>query len=347
MAKGRYLAVSFEPTKLRYITSDWKKVTSWGTEPLKPGAVTDGHIVDPKKMAATLTEFMKANKLHPKVVVSSVAGIRSLPRILQLPKLPPKLVHQAVVHEAERQMPLPMNEMYVAHAVLNEVDNESQFFVMGMPRQPIENLASSLELAKPKSYQLDLKSTALARAANVDVGIVVDIELTRIEIVIVIDGVPLITRTMFMTYTAIAHEDRVRRIKAEIDHTVAFHNANQPDNRLEQRVPVILTGKLAADAIIRREAVESFSHPIITITPSLSAPADFPSGTYASCIGMAVKAKTRSAPRSLKRKRDKKVNVTGPALEVVLTPGNMPPKKSPAKFVLTTLVACVHFPFSS
>lgn len=344
MAKGRYLAVSIEPTELRYITSDGKKVTSWGTVPLDPGSVTDGLIVDPKKMSATLSELLKTNKLHPKIMVSSVAGIRSLPRILQLPKLPSKLVREAVVHEAERQMPLPMNEMYVAHSVLKEVENSSQFFVMGMPRQPIENLASSLEWAKPKSYQLDLKSTALARAANIDVGIIVDIELTRIEIVIVIDGVPLITRTMIMTDPEIAHEDRVRRVAAEIDHTVAFHNANQPDHRLEPNLPVILTGKLAADPIISRESVEAFSHPIKTITPSLAAPSDFPSGTYASCIGMAVKAKTKRRSKvSEKKKGRSKGNVTSPALELMLTPANMPPKKSPMKFVLTTLVACVLF----
>lgn len=346
MAGGRYLAISFESTELRYVTSDGKKITSWGTKPLEPGVITDGLISDPKEMSATLADFLKAKKLGRKKIVSGVAGIRSLPRVLRLPKLPPKLVREAVAHEADRQMPLPMNEMYVAHSLLQEQDDDSQYFVIGMPRQRIENLVSSLESARVKSYRLDLKSTALARAANMELGIVVDIEPTRIEIVVVLDSVPLITRTMIMTDPEIAPEDRMRRLAAEIDHTVAFYNANQPDNRIEQDVPVVLTGKLAEDEDTKREAGQAISHPVQTLTPSLTAPTDFPAGEYAACIGMAVMAK-RKKPTKVSSKKKKKArakgNVTSPALELTITPANIPPHRSPTKFVLTTMLACMLF----
>ena len=129
MGSGRYVAISLEPTELRYVTSDGKKVTGWGTEPLEPGVVTDGLITDPQLMSTMLAEFLKSKKLGGKRIVSSVAGIRSLPRILRLPKLPPKLVGEAIVHEAERQMPLPMSEMYVAHSYLEDRDDDSHYFV--------------------------------------------------------------------------------------------------------------------------------------------------------------------------------------------------------------------------
>lgn len=345
MAGGRYLSISFEATELRYVTSDGKKVTGWGTEPLEPGMVTDGLITDPKLMSVTLADFLKSKKLRGKRIVSSVAGIRSLPRILRIPKLPPKLVAEAVRHEAGRQMPLPMNEMYVAHSHLEDVGDEAHYFVMGMPRQRIENLVSSLEQIKPKSYRLDLKSTALARAANIERGIVVDIEPSRVEIVVILDSTPLITRTMIMTDPGMAHEDRVRRIAAEVAHTVAFHNANQPDNRIEPDAPVILTGKLASDADLKRQATQDIVNPIQTLLPSLLLPGDFPSNEYAACIGMAVIAKKKKPPKASnkpqKKKQRSKGNVTSPALELLLTPANVPPKRSPKKFVLLSLAASI------
>ena len=345
MAGGRYLAISFEPAELRYITSDGKKVTEWGTAPLEPGMVTDGLIKDPQQMSTMLAEFLKSKNLAGKRIVSSVAGIRSLPRILRLPKLPPKLVREAVIYEADRQMPLPMSEMYVAHAHLGDDGNESQYYVMGMPRERIERLVSSLQLARVKAYRLDLKSTALARAANVERAIVVDIEPARVEIVVVLDSVPLITRTMIMTDPDMAHEDRMRRIAAEIAHTVAFHNANQPDNRLEPDVPVVLTGKLASDADIMREAAQAFTHPISPLTPSLNLPGEFPVDEYAACLGMAIIAKKKKPIKvSSKNKKSRTTgNVTSPALELMLTPANIPPKKSPKKFVLASVAASMLF----
>lgn len=345
MVRGRYLAISFESTELRYVISNGKKITEWGTEPLEPGMVTDGLITDPKLMSTTLAEFLKSNKFGGKRVVSAVAGIRSLPRMLRIPKLASKLVENAVRFEADRQMPLPMNEMYVAHTHVEDLNDESHYFVIGMPRQRIENLVSSLEWAKVKSYRLDLKSTALARAANIERGIVVDIEPTRVEIIVVLDSVPLITRTMVITDPEAATEDRVRRIAVEVNHTVAFHNANQPDNRIEPELPVILTGKLASDADIRREAINAITHPIQTFAPSLASPDDFPSDEYAACIGMSVIAKKKK-PMTASKKQKKHhsgSNVTSPALELMLIPANVTPKRSPKKFVLASVVACLLF----
>ena len=130
MAGGHSLAISFESPELRYVTADGKKVTGWGSEPLEPGMVIDGLIADPQQMSAKLAEFLKSKKLVGRRIVSSVAGIRSLPRILRLPRLPAKLVDEAVNHAAERQMPLPLSEMYVAYAQLPDMDDDCQYFVM-------------------------------------------------------------------------------------------------------------------------------------------------------------------------------------------------------------------------
>ena len=346
MAGGRYLAISFESTELRYVTADGKKVTGWGSEPLEPGMVIDGLIADPQQMSAKLAEFLKSKKLVGRRIVSSVAGIRSLPRILRLPRLPAKLVDEAVNHEAERQMPLPLSEMYVAYSQLPDMDNDSQYFVMGMPRQRIENLVSALEWAKVKSYRLDLKSTALARAANLERGIIVDMEPARVEIVIVLDSMPLITRTMIMTDPDVADEDRVRRIATEVAHTVAFHNANQPDNRIEPELPVVLTGKLASNVDIRRLATQAIAHPIQTLTPSLTLPDGLPSSEYAACIGMAVIAKKKKpakVPNRGNKGKSGKGNVSSPPLDLLLTPANVTPKLSPKKFFLLSLAASLFF----
>ena len=315
---------------MRFLTTDGKRITGWGSEPLAPTLVRDGLIVDSPKVASIIGALLDTKELTKSRVVSSIAGIRCLPRFLRLPKIERKMLEEAITYESERQMPLPLAELYIAWKHLSESNSESQIFVVGAPKDRIDAQVHTLDLAGLKSYLLDLKPIALARVVNHKEAIIIDLEQWRSLLILVADGVPLITRTLYIRGQDITVEDRIREVAIEVSRTVEFYNSNRPQHPHDSATPVFLTGKLASDPGVVDLTKAAISNPIETLDPAIEYPNAFPVSKYATNIGLAMKVGATKISRE---------GTTLPALDLTIIPNNHRTPRSQKKLLLSSLVA--------
>ncbi|MDM7324951.1 MAG: type IV pilus assembly protein PilM [Thermus sp.] len=136
-ANLKLVEVSGNPPALRTIAS----------RPLTPGVLVEGVVAEPQALAQELGELLAEAGVRKRYVVTAVPNPSVILRTLQVPKMPPKEMEEAVRWEAERYIPFPIDEVVLDFAPLeplSEVQEGEQVEVMvGAARQ--EAVASLLE----------------------------------------------------------------------------------------------------------------------------------------------------------------------------------------------------------
>lgn len=326
------VTLNIEATSARVLVTDGRRVTHWGSVPLPPGLVKDGLIVAPAQVGSLIESLLVDKRLSRKRVIVSVPGMRSVPRILTLPKIKPALLRDAIRYEAEREMPVPLEELNLFWKSLGGDGSERQFFVVGVPKALFDAELQALDHAGMSAPVLDLKPMALARAVDRKEAVIVNLETESSDIVLVVDGVPVIMRTLILRGDEVAPQDKVGQAAAEVSRTVEFYNSGHPDHPISSATPVFVTGELAKDSASADLVRAAISNPVEKLEPVLECPADMNVSEYAVNIGLALKG---SGPRRIKR-------VTAlPALDLPMVLDSNRAHRSPMRRWLYALLAVI------
>jgi len=284
----RTVTLNVEGEQIRILAVRGEAVTSWQEVPLDPGMVKEGVIADPDGVGAALKALLESQSMSGGRLIASVTGFRSIARVLELPKMKPEMLEEAVGREAKREMPVPMEDVYLSWQPLDAYDGHQRVFALGVPRDILDPLLKAMTIAKRQPWAVDTKPLALARAANRDEAIIADVEPGSADIVVVTRGVPVIMRTVVERSGEPDGEERIQRFRDELARTVKFYNDTHRQEPLEPSTPIFLTGSLAQSAAT--EPLEALTqYPIEPLSPPLDCPPDLPVHTYAVNIGLALK----------------------------------------------------------
>ena len=288
----RVITVNVEAQGVRVLVVKGDRVITWGEEPLAPGLVREGVVADPAAVAPFLKSLFASHRLLGGKLVVSVTGLRSIPRTLDLPKMEPKLMGTAVLHEAKREMPVPLEEIYLSWQPLETDNGHQRIFALGVPRDTIDPLLKAITLAGKRAGSVDIKPLALARAVDRRDAIIADLESDSVDVVIVKDGMPALMRAVVIRADGADGGERVERFREELVRTVKFYNDTHRQEPIAPSTPLFLTGALALEAAAAEAAISLESlvqYPIEPLAPPLECPPDFPAYRYAVNIGLALK----------------------------------------------------------
>jgi type IV pilus assembly protein PilM len=284
----RTVTLNIEAQSIRVLTVRGENVMSWQEIPLDAGMVKEGVIADPDGVGAALKTALDSPSMSGGRLIASITGFRSIARVLELPKMKPEMLEEAVGREAKREMPVPMEDIYLSWQSLDASDGQQRVFALGVPRDILDPLLKAMAVAKRHPSAIDTKPLALARAANRDEAIIADIEPGSADIVLVTGGVPVIMRTVVERAGEPDGVERVERFRDELARTVKFYNDTHRQEPLEPSTPIFLTGSLAESAL--NEPLEALAqYPVETLLPPLDCPPALPLHTYAVNIGLALK----------------------------------------------------------
>ena len=283
-----YVTLNISATSIRLLYVKGRQVKKWGSMPLAPGLVRDGLILQPKAVGAAINDLFKSTKVPKKQVITSVTGLSFTYRILSLPRMKSALLEEAIQRAARKEMPLPVEELYLSWQAIGGEHDELDFFVLGVPRNLVDAVVKTLAEAGIKPYLMDLKPLALARAANRDDALIVDLEPDYFDIVLVADGIPAIMHTITPRGGANL-EDSIQRLIDELSKTVEFYNSSHPETPLGSTTPLLLTGELSVDATAGKLIQAEMENPVELLVPSLNFPSDLPVALYAANMGLALK----------------------------------------------------------
>lgn len=324
------VTLNIEGNSIRFLTTEGRQVTGWGSVPLGPGLVKDGLIVAPQQVGSLIKTLLAEKESSGKRVIASLAGMRSVPRLFSLPEIAPSLRQEAIRHEAEREMPVPLDELYLCWRDLGRNGPERRFFVVGVPRLLLDAQVQALAHADIKAHLLDLKPMALARAVGREEAVIIDLERETSDLVLVVEGVPVIMRTLIMQGGGVTLDDQVKQVTAEVSRTLEFYNSSHPERPIDSATPAFLTGELAEDDALADLVRAGISNPVEELAPDFDYPAELPIAEYAVNIGLALKG---PAPIGTRRA------ATFPALDLAIVPDSHRARRPQMKSWLYALSA--------
>ncbi|MBU2608789.1 MAG: pilus assembly protein PilM [Chloroflexi bacterium] len=284
-----YVTLDIGASSIKLLSVKRGKVDKWGMAPLAPGLVRDGLIQQPQAVAAAIDDLFKETNVPKQSVITSLTGLTFTYRTISLPRIKPALIPEAIQRAARKEMPLPLEELYLSWQVIGDEENKVDFLVLGVPRSHVDVMVQTLVIVGIKPYLMDLKPLALVRAAHRRDAVIVDLGPDYFHIVLVSNGVPAIMHTITPRGKGASLEDHVQQTINELSRIMKFHRSSHPDNPLSPSTPLLLTGELSSDGAAGTLIQSEVEYPVQSLVPPLNFPPDMPLASYTSNMGLALK----------------------------------------------------------
>jgi type IV pilus assembly protein PilM len=279
---------------IRVVTFQGNGVKFALEEPVDPGLIKDGLILNPKAVGRIIKGIFSNNGIREKNVIVSISGIHSIYRVSRLPKFSRDIMTEAVNQEMARVIPVPLNELYVSWQDIPTGGVEVIVPMLGIPREMVDFTLSALREAGLNTKLMDIKPLALARVADETTAMVINIQPNCFDIVISVDGIPELIRSLSFSEDSTSLEDKMREFEEELEKTVSFFNSNNPDKQLPPEIPVFVSGPLA-DIVAGRISYQVRRLPDLFLYPT-----GFNVNSFVVNIGLALKqGKIKTFPISV------------------------------------------------
>jgi type IV pilus assembly protein PilM len=280
------VSLCVEDTSMKMLVFKGRQLKKWATMLLDEGLIKDAVILDGETLSEKIKEFLEINEVATKRVAVSVSGIHSVYQLLRLPKLSKELMDEAVMREAKRVMPVPLDDLYLSWKILDISEVEAMVCLVGLPRSTVDPLIDTLRRVGLSPYLMDIKPLAVARAVGEENAIVVDIDSVSFDIVIVIDGIPQLVQSMTFGEDVTSVDGKVAVIKEELDRTVQFYNSSHDEEIIGPDMPLFLAGE--PDEVIE-QLTQASVYRIKDVPEMLSFPQHFDRTMYLANLGLALK----------------------------------------------------------
>jgi len=287
------VTLNIESDSARLLAVKGGKIEYWKSVPLTADSVKATTIANVQAVAAALTHFMfKSTEIPNNKMIVSMTGLRSVYRIVPLPKIKPSQIEEAIRWIAMREIPFDLKDLHLFWQILGENDEEQKVFLIATPKSMLEVIETTLSKANIKPKALDLKPLALARFVNNPNAIILDMEADSNSIVVMKKGLPQVMNTLVVQQNNQTLRDRALRLSSDLARTVMFYNNVHEDDPITPSTQAFLTGKLGTDEHMMELLKTAIEYPIAAPSLCLEHPNDFPVSQYAVNIGLALKEKS-------------------------------------------------------
>ncbi len=284
------ITLEISSTAIRLMETDGGRVIKWASLSLESSMFQEEVISDPQALSAAVKQLMTSSGIKGTNVTASVSGLYSLSRIVMVPTpLGESVTHQAVLDAARGVMPLSEDELYLSWQTIATGEGGQQVLVVSVPRDVIDAEVRALKAAGLNPRILDLKAMALIRAANREQALILNIEPTSFDMIVVVNGIPEIMRTTAWQPGDLSVEDKAEHLAVTLELTVGFYNSHHPVSPLDPATPLFITGKMSGDLALMEKLQARVGYPVEPLAPPLECPAHLPVSQYAVNIGLALK----------------------------------------------------------
>jgi len=287
---GKKIFTSYvDATGIRLLITDGKRIKRWADLPLEPGLIESADITKEAEVAAKLKQLLKERKILSKNVIVGLSGHLCLTRPITLPQLPRVMLDEAVMREAKRVLPVPLEQLYVSWQTIPSTEGKIQVFLVAVPRKTADAVLRILRQAGLKPYLMDLKPLALARMIKEPTAIMVDVQPAEFDIVIMADGVPQPIRTVPFPNETLSWQEKLPLITDDLDRTIKFYNSANPEKPLDSSVPIYVSGEPAREPELHQSLSDGLENPVLLLSWPVKYRGQFDSSCYMVNIGLALK----------------------------------------------------------
>jgi len=287
---GGVVTLDIDSATIKLLETGRGTVRKWASVSLEPEKVEGEEVSEQPALGTTVKRLMVSSGIKASKVIASFSGLYSLSRILSVPDPPSGVTFQESVLEMAREtMPLSVDKLYLSWQTIAAGEGARQVLLVGVPRDVLDGEVQSLKAVGINPRVLELRAMALARAVNKEQALILNIEHTSLDVVVVVNGIPEIMRPIAWHPGELTVEDKAEDLAATLEMTVDFYNSRHPDIPLDPATPLFITGQMSMDHSLIENLQARLRYPVESLAPPLECPADLPVSQYAVNIGLALK----------------------------------------------------------
>jgi Tfp pilus assembly protein PilN len=136
---------------------------------------------------------------------------------------------------------------------------------------------------------MDLKPLLLTKVVKEATAVIVDVQPTEFDVVIMVGRVPQPTHTVSFPSKALSWQEKLVMIRDELDRTIKFYNSNNPGKPLVSSVPIFASIALAHQPELFQSLSDKLGHPVLLLSSPLACPEGLDPNRYMVNIGLALK----------------------------------------------------------
>jgi len=288
MAK-KIVTLYIDDTSIRLLVTHGKRIRKWADLPLEPGLVKNAVVIEETEVAAAIKQLFEVHKIKGEKVNVGVSGLHCLSRLITLPQLPEAMLAEAVKREAKRVLPVPLEQVYISWQTIPTPEGKIQVFLVAVPCKIADALLKALHQAGLKPDFMDLKPLLLAKVVKEATAVIIDIQPTEFDIVIMAGRVPQPTHTVSFPSKALSWQEKLTMIRDDLDRTIKFYNSNNPEKPLVSSVPIFASIALADKPELFQSLSDKLGHPVLLLSSPLACPEGLDPNRYMVNIGLALK----------------------------------------------------------
>ena len=282
-------------SSIRLMVTNGKRISKLADAPLDMSLADTSANVREAEIAAKIKQLFKTNKVKAKKVIIGLSGLHCLSRPVILPQLPKAMMDEAVMREAKRVLPVPLEQLYISWQIISTTEEKMQGFMVAIPRQIADTILRILHQVGLKPYLMDIKPLALARLVREAAAIVVDVHSKEFDIVIMADGVPQPIRTISFPEEALSLPDKLLLVKDELKRTVQFYNSNNPEKPINSNVTMYVSGELADESELCESLATELEHRVLPLSSPLKCSKQLDPSHYLVNVGLVLKELRKEA----------------------------------------------------
>ena len=285
----RIISISIEGTDVRIVHSSGISIESWDSVAFDPQVLKVGQIADPDGLGAVIRSAMEGRDVVKSQVVCAMPGLRSVSRVISIPRVGKKELPTVVPREVNKLMTISEEDNYLQWQELPSETDQMQIFVLAIPKEPLMTFLDALKIAGLSPTALDLKPLALVRAVNQKDAVIATGESNSMELVIVVDDIPVLIRSVFLGEGVVTQDYAVGRISDELGRTILTYNEINKDNPLDPEIPIYLSGAAAGGVPFALNVAALTGRTVQPLEPPVLYPEGFPIADFMVNVGLILK----------------------------------------------------------
>lgn len=285
MAK-KIVTLYIDDASIRLMVTSGRQIKAWAESPLEPGLVANNVVVNQAEVTNRIKQLLATQNIKARKISLGISGMRCLTRPIMLPELPKEMLPEALRREADRLLPVPLEQLYISWQSVPAPEGKALLFLTAIPRISADALIKALHKAGLEPSFMDVKPLILTKITGEPTAIIVDVQRTEFDIVIMVNGIPQPVRTISFASEALPLTEKMITVTNELERTTSFYNSNNPDNTLAPAVNIFVSGELMDEPELCRSLTESIGHQVLALPTLLECPEGLDRSRFMVNIGL-------------------------------------------------------------
>ena len=278
-----------DDTSLRLLVCQGQTIKKCANMKLESGLIKSSVVLKETEVVDRIKQLLEGQEVNAKKVVLGLSGLHSLTRPATLPLLPRSMIAEAVVREARRILPVPLDQLHLIWKTIPGSKGKIQVYMAATPRKAVDSLIKVLNGAGLQPSRMVLKPLVLTKLLPVNTAILVDLQQTEFDILIMVDGISQPVRTINLPNEELTPEQKLDMIAGDLDRTIKFYDTNNPETPLAPKIPIYVSGELIGKTDLQQMLSEKIGHPVLTLSQPMKETNQIDLEIYSVNLAMAAK----------------------------------------------------------